>query len=146
MVFGEDKMQYEILFPAMLKCGIDVYNCVLYNNMTRNLTANQTEIFHYLENNNEGIYWKKKKFTLNEAHRTYTFSAEHTSWKGEKGRTVYCIPLKQYKPIGRSFFENEDQANYWGKCNKEGCNGMRVLCCKKDGSNEFWGCTNYRNH
>lgn len=100
-VFGEDRLQYEVLFPIMRKCGFDVYNCVLFNHIKDNRNTEQTDIFNYIDNNHGLEYWKKKKFVAGEQHETYSFGVEHTAWRGNAGRSVYCIPLSQYSPINR---------------------------------------------
>ena len=146
LVFGEDRLQYETLFPIMLDCGIDVYNCILYNHLKKKRNTDQTDIFNYLDNNNGQVYWKKKEFSPGEKHETYTFSAKHTAWNSDEGRTVYCIPLKQYKTIEYDLFNDDEQGNYWGKCSIKGCNGYLVVKKTRDGAKEFFGCTNYKKH
>ena len=144
-VFGEDRLQYETLFPCMRSCGIDVYNCVLFNHLKEEHNTDTTDIFNYLDACNGQHYWKKKQFTDGETHSTYTFDARHTSWRGGAGRTVYCIPLREYLPISGDLFTVAHN-NYWGDCPRTGCNGKLVLRSKNDNSKEFFGCTNFRNH
>lgn len=145
LVFGEDRLQYETLFPTLRNCGIEVYNCVMYNYLKDDRNIDTTEVFNFLDNCGGNICWKKKLIAGGENHPTYSFNARNTAFFHNEGRTVYCIPLAEYTSIGDSFFEDA-RDNHWGPCQRAGCTGYRVIRKQRATGKEFMGCTEFRNH
>lgn len=145
LVFGEDKMQYETLFPILMECGMDVYNCILYNDIKNAHNTSTTNIFDFLDRKGENgkMFWKKKRF-VNFNHEQYQFRQAHTNFWGAAGRTVYCIPLSEYESISEDgFFENTNDRS-WKICSR--CGGNMVLRARRSDGAEFFGYLNYRNH
>ncbi len=143
LVFGEDRLQYETLFPEMRECGIDVYNCVLYNHIGKGENNEVTNIFNYIESSNRVRFWKKKKFTEGENHSTHSINKKNTQFWGEGGRSVYCIPLAEYTSVSDDFFSSEPDMG-WKVCPI--CGGKMVIRKRKKDNHEFFGCINYMNH
>ena len=142
LVFGEDKMQYEVMFPAMRNCGIDVYNCILYNHIGRTRNR-QTSIFSYIDESNQIRLWMKKKFCDGEEHQKHTIRQTYTQFWGAAEREVYCIPLKEYSPMGEDLFSECNDA-IWKICPV--CGHRMIIRSNGRTGEEFWGCTNYKNH
>lgn len=139
LVFGIDELQYEKLFQAFLGAGMLVENIILYNDIKNKRNTTSTVILDFLNEKDDNNYiWKSISIDPQKKYEQYQFSSSHTSWNGNKGRTVRCIPLREYRDFG-----SKVDSGQWGICPKCG-NGYKVI--RKYNSNEFFGCTNYRNH
>lgn len=149
LVFGEDQMQYEKLFPILRECEIDSYNCILYNYLANNDDDDNTDtkVFEFLDNCGGNLCWKKTLLTGGEEYPTFRFSNRNTPFiaNGNTEDFVYCIPLTEYTTIGDSFFEDANN-NYWGPCQEEGCTGHNVIRQNRNNGRIFMGCTQYWNH
>lgn len=149
LVFGIDEFQYDNLFSAFLNSEMLVENIILYNDVKNSHNVNTTVIFDFLNRKgNQPLIWKSKEIRINEHYEKHTFSTGKTSWKGAGERTVYCIPIKQYRDVGENILPNGVKQYYpaggWGICNI--CGSNKVVRRNKSNGNEFIGCLEYKNH
>ena len=50
-----------------------------------------------------------------ETYPIHLIKENNTAFENDRGRTVYCIPLKEYASMGDALFENSND-HYWGPC------------------------------
>lgn len=139
LVFGIDKLQYEQLFPAFASSGMMVVNAILYNDIKDQQNTSTTVIFDYLRaKNGAGYVWKYKVINPSVDYAQHHFKSGYTSWYGDEGRTVRCVPLREYRDFGTAV-----DSGRWGICHI--CNhGYRVI--RQYEGREFLGCTEYESH
>lgn len=149
LVFGIDEFQYNNLFIPFLKSGMKVMNAILYNDVKNVHNIDTTVIFEFLNlKNNKDFVWKTKSISLNEHFELYTFSSGRTAWNGAGERTVYCIPLAEYRDLGDSNIPINQRKYFpeggWGKCAI--CGESKVIRRARNTGNEFMGCLGYSRH
>lgn len=140
LVFGIDEFQYDYLFDAFFSCGLSVVNVVLYNDSKEQDNTSSTVIFDYLTNRaEEDFLWKVARIEDDKKYERYTFFAKHTSWYGNSGRTVCCIPLTEYRDLKSAEGSSELRHMHgWGKCNK--CGGTKVIRINRRTCAELFVC------
>lgn len=148
LVFGIDTFQYDNLFTSFINCGMKVENIVLYNDIKHKRNISSTVIFDFLDKKeNQELIWKYKEIFSNMTIEKYSFSSGKTGWKSNNKRTVYCIPLKEYRDFEHYTLPSKYISIFpeggWGKCVK--CNENIVIKNGKNGK-EFMGCLGYKNH
>lgn len=138
LVFGVDEFQYNNVFIPMLKAGIKVEVCLLYNDIKNEQNTSTTNIISFLEEKRDPLIWKYREITLEDAFERFNVSQRYTSWRGENERVVYCLPLVDFMDLSV-----HGDSRSWGRCPLGG--GKRVIRNSQNG-NQFMGCTCYSKH
>ena len=149
MVFGIDRFQYEKLFRVFVNCGMEVLNAVLYNDIKHTHNIDTTLIFDFLEEKgDQKLFWKVKKIDPYTVYPTSTSSHGVTGWYGKRERTVYCIPLKEYRDFDEftlpGKYANIYPEGSWGTCPV--CGEPLVIRTNHTTGSEFMGGLDYRKH
>lgn len=101
-VFGMDCYQLDLEYSLLERAGMKIYNVVLRNDSRNRARKTTTNIFDYLDRNKDKpLDWRYVRVSRLAGYEKYQMESVKTNFKGvaNKARTVYCVPLKLYKPL-----------------------------------------------
>lgn len=151
--FGMDCYQLEQEYSILEHAGMKLFNVILYNDKRNKERKTTTNIFDYLDLNNN-LQWKYARVSRLIKYEKYYMKSTKTGFTGtpNKSRPVYCVPMNLYFDLTdmSQIIHNNQILDFSGRVfDYEKENSKRCPKCdgqlrKKNGPyGKFIGCSQY---